>query len=301
MAPGPEEEPPGREADDQVTALEAANAALRKQLDETNKVMWALYKELDDKNGALAASNEELDQFASIAGHDLQEPLRKVIAFGDRLQADFGDSLGERGVDYVGRMRGASSRMLELLDDLLRYARVTSRARPFTPVALDTVLADVVSDLETRIEKEKGAVKVGSLPTIDADPVQMRQLFQNLISNGLKFRKPDAAPLVTVECGPGSEEDQVSLVVADNGIGIDSKFAERIFEPFRRLHGRARYEGTGMGLAICKKIARRHQGDIVMASTPGEGSRFIITMPIRHPGDDAVSAPSEPAADGSHD
>lgn len=265
-----------------IAALESANHALQTRLDETNKIMWALYKELDDKNTELARSNEELDQFASIAGHDLQEPLRKVIAFGDRLDAEYGDRLDARGRDYITRMRGAAGRMLELLDDLLRYARVTSRARPFAKVSLDAVLNDVVADLETRIADEGGAVQVSPLQTIDADPIQMRQLFQNLIANGLKFHRPEVPPRVTISVAAAGDDDRVAVTVADNGIGLDPKFAERIFEPFRRLHGRAKFEGTGMGLAICRKIARRHGGDIRVESALGEGSRFVVTLPRRH-------------------
>ncbi|MDP6353445.1 MAG: ATP-binding protein [Alphaproteobacteria bacterium] len=266
---------------------------LQKQLDETNQAMWALYKELDDKNAELERSNSELDQFAMIAGHDLQEPLRKVVAFGDRLGAEYADALDERGRDYIDRMQGASSRMLGLISDLLRYARITSQARPFEPCDLNEIAAGAVSDLEERIVRENGQVESGSLPTIDADPIQMHQLLLNLIGNGLKFHPPDRTPRVVVSCadiGDGT----VALSVADNGIGFKEQFVERIFQPFRRLHGKGSYEGTGMGLAICRKIAIRHGGDLSATSEVGAGSTFVITIPVAQPRSERPEARPEP-------
>jgi len=265
--------------------VEEQLADVQRQLDEAHKVMWSLYKELDDKNAALKSSNEELDQFATIAGHDLQEPLRKVISFGRMLRQDYGDALDETGRDYVDRMHGASERMLELLADLLRYARVTSQAKPFEATDLGTVAQVVVSDLGEQIRRENGAVEVGSLPIIDADPVQIRQLIQNLVSNALKFHHPDRSPVVKI-AAELQEDEQVALSVTDNGIGFKAKFADRIFQPFRRLHGKGQYEGTGMGLAIVKKIAERHGGTVTVQSEPDQGSRFIIIMPRRRESDE---------------
>ena len=262
------------------SSVEEQLADARRQLDDAHKVMWSLYKELDDKNAALKASNEDLDQFATIAGHDLQEPLRKVISFGRMLNQDYGEALDETGRDYIDRMQGASERMLELLADLLRYARVTSQAKPFEATDLGAVAQVVISDLGEQIRREHGAVEVGSLPIIDADPVQIRQLIQNLVSNALKFHHPDRSPVVKVEAEL-QDDDQVVLSVADNGIGFKAKFAERIFQPFRRLHGKGKYEGTGMGLAIVKKIAERHGGSVEVQSEPDQGSRFIICLPRR--------------------
>ncbi len=272
----------GDERSDETRSLEQANADLKRRLEETNKAMWALYKELDDKNAELERSNDELDQFATIAGHDLQEPLRKVIAFGDRLRSDYHDALEARGGDYIERMCDASSRMLDLTSDLLRFARVTSQAEPFEPTDLDQVAADVVSDLEERIRREDGRVEVDDLPVVEADRTQMHQLLLNLVGNGLKFHEPDEAPLVRVSAKLNGDGG-VDISVADNGIGFKEKFAARIFQPFRRLHGRGTYEGTGMGLAICKKIAVRHGGDISVTSRVGEGSTFVITLPLEQP------------------
>lgn len=253
-------------------------AELRRQLDEAHKVMWALYKELDDKNAALNDSNAELDQFATIAGHDLQEPLRKVIAFGRMLEQEHGDALGGGGRDYIDRMQGASERMLELIGDLVRYARVTSQAKSFEPTDLIDLAESVVSDLGEQIRREKGTVEIGALPTVDVDTVQMRQLFQNLISNALKFHHPDRRPVVKVDAKT-REDGTVQLTVSDNGIGFKPKFSARVFEPFRRLHGQGKYEGTGMGLAIVRKIARRHGGDVEVLSEPDVGSTFVVTLP----------------------
>ncbi len=239
---------------------------------------------LTEKTAALARSNAELESFAYIASHDLREPLRKVQAFGDRLQNRYADVLDDRGLDYLGRMRGASQRMEALIDDLLVYSRVTTKAKPFETVDLNAVVADAVADLEMRIEETGGRVEVGPLPTLDADRVQIRRLMQNLIGNALKFHKPNVAPVVTVTGaiveGETPIQRRARITVADNGIGLDLKYKERIFAPFQRLHGRSAYEGTGMGLAICRKIVTRHGGGISVASEPGAGARFAVTLPL---------------------
>jgi light-regulated signal transduction histidine kinase (bacteriophytochrome) len=263
-----------------AAAADAEVGELKRQLDEAHKTMWALYKELDDKNAALNRSNHELEQFATIASHDLQEPLRKVVAFARLLREEYGEALEEGGIDYLGRMEGACERMLALIGDLLRFARVTSRARPFEPTDLGAVAAEVVSDLEDQVAREGAIVAVAPLPVIDADPVQMRQLLQNLISNGLKFRHRDRPPRVEVSAAL-AQGGRAELRVTDNGIGLNPKFAERIFQPFRRLHGQGRYEGTGMGLAIVRKIAERHGGEARVESEPGKGSRFVVSLPRR--------------------
>lgn len=253
----------------------------------------------------LERSNRELQDFAYVASHDLQEPLRKVQAFGDRLNRKYSDSLGEEGNDYVRRMRDASGRMQILINDLLTFSRITTKAKPFQKTDLNRVVSEVVSDLEIRIEKTNGKVDVGILPEIDADPVQMRQLLQNLIGNALKFHKPGDAPLIEVFMqkinGKGKESllnadeihstisdvekknienDFFQLVVKDNGIGFDEKYLDRIFTVFQRLHGRSEYEGSGIGLAVCRKIVERHNGQITAQSEPGKGSAFIITLPL---------------------
>ncbi|MDR3608584.1 MAG: ATP-binding protein [Oligoflexia bacterium] len=229
----------------------------------------------------LEHSNRELQDFASIAAHDLQEPLRKIQAFGDRLKTKFDAQLSDEGRDYLERMLSSARRMRKLIDDLLTYSRVTTKAQPFVATDLNQVLSDVLSDLELRIEQVKGkVVHKDPLPTLDADPSQMRQLFQNLISNALKFHKKDISPVV--EISVKLFKNHCILSVADNGIGFDEKYLDKIFTIFQRLHGRQEYEGTGVGLAVCRRIAERHEGTITAQSTPGEGACFHVTLPLKH-------------------
>lgn len=240
----------------------------------------------------LARSNTELQQFASIASHDLQEPLRKIQAFSNRLKDKYGEVLTEQGRDYLERMQNAAQRMQILIDDLLTLSRVTTKAQPFVPVNLDQVTQEVLSDLEVCIQQNRGHVEVGNLPTIDADPIQMRQLLQNLISNALKFHRDDELQRVKIYSqwlneqgntprGGSAVPKRCQIIVEDNGIGFDEKYLDRIFNVFQRLHSRSQFEGTGMGLAICRKIAERHGGSITAASTLGQGAKFIVTLPIQ--------------------
>ncbi len=246
--------------------------------DVTDRV--AVRQRLETYARELERSNRELQDFADVAGHDLQEPLRKIQAFGDRLKARHADALEATGKDYLERMQNAAGRMQVLIRDLLAYSRVTSGAQPFAPVDLQRVAADVVQDLETQIERTGGRVEVGALPEIDADAMQLRQLLQNLISNALKFHREGVPPEVRVSGTAGG--GWAELRVADHGIGFEEQYLDRIFTPFERLHGRSAYEGTGIGLAICRKIAHRHGGEITARSTPGEGTTFLVTLPI-HP------------------
>jgi PAS domain S-box-containing protein len=235
----------------------------------------------------LVRSNAELEQFAYVASHDLQEPLRKVQAFGDLLAGACGAALSEEGQDYLRRMQSAARRMQLLIDDLLTFSRVTSQAKPYVEVDLARTAREVLSDLEARLRDTHGRVEVGELPRLDADPVQMHQLLQNLIGNALKFHRPNEPPVVEVRGrvlngGPGASPDEVcEITVRDNGIGFDEKYRDRIFVPFQRLHGRGEYEGTGMGLAICRKIVERHRGTISARGEPGRGATFVVLLPRR--------------------
>lgn len=262
---------------------------VRERTAELEKLNEDLVREIEERKRAearlsatmakLERSNQALQDFASIASHDLQEPLRKVETFGNMLKEKCGDSLGEQCGGYLDRMLDAGKRMQTLIAALLEYSRLTTRANPFKEVDLTKIVKEVLSDLEVRIETTGGEVRFGELPVIEADPVQMRQLFQNLIGNALKFHKEGERPVITVSHS-SADNGHLLIRVEDNGIGFDERYIERIFAPFHRLHGRSSpYEGTGMGLAICRKIVERHGGSITAGSTPGIGTSFIVQLP----------------------
>jgi len=229
----------------------------------------------------LEQSNRELESFAYVASHDLQEPLRKIQTFAERLRTTSAAALGPEGLDYLERMCNASTRMRRLIEDLLSFAQVSSKAQPFIRVDLNEVARGVLGDIEATIEKAGAIVTIGELPVLDAEPMQMRQLLQNLLSNALKFRRDGVAPSVSLRCKVEPGARQCELRVEDNGIGFEEKYSDRIFNVFQRLHGRSQYEGTGIGLAICRKIAERHGGSIQARSSPGQGSTFIVTLPLK--------------------
>jgi PAS domain S-box-containing protein len=238
----------------------------------------------------LQARNEELQQFAYIASHDLQEPLRKIQAFSDRLRTRYDALLDADGRDYLARMDNAARRMSTLIADLLEYSRVATRGAPFAPVALDDVLDDVLGDLEESIRAAGAEVVRDPLPVIEADRTQMAQLLQNLVGNALKYRHPARTPRVEVRAEriacpvvmQGATPDAwLRLSVSDNGIGFDPVHRDRIFAPFQRLHGRAEYAGTGIGLAIVRKIVERHGGRVAAEGRPDTGATFTVELPLR--------------------
>ncbi len=235
--------------------------------------------ELDRVNRELQRSNRELQDFAFVASHDLQEPLRKIQAFGERLGTRNREHFDEESVDYLERMQAAAKRMQGLINDILNLSRVTTKGQAFQPVDLNVTLAEVLDDLHARLEETGGTVKSELLPTLMADPVQMHLLLQNLVGNALKFRKSDAPSVINVL--PLEAPSRVGFTVADNGIGFDERFADRIFTVFQRLHGRGEYDGSGVGLAICRKIVERHGGQISASSAVGEGATFTVLIPAR--------------------
>lgn len=255
-----------KELEHQVAIREMAEAASRKYAHQ------------------LERSNRELQDFASIASHDLQEPLRKIQAFGDRLEKKIGDDLDEHEFYYLDRMLDAATRMSVMINELLAYSRVTTKFQPHTLVDLNETLQGVISDLEIRLEQTEGRIESERLPTVNADRFQMRQLMQNLIGNALKFHRPGVPPLVKVTgeafIDPASGEEMVRLKVQDNGIGFDERYLDQIFRPFRRLVGHSEFDGSGMGLAICRKIVERHGGSITAESKEGQGTTFIIILPV---------------------
>lgn len=247
---------------------------IQTDVSEARRAQAALQAALAD----VEARNQELQDFAFVASHDLQEPLRKVQAFGDRLRLHLADRLDPNAADYIQRMRSAAARMQTLINDLLAYSRVSRNAHQPQRVSLSRVLAEVLADLESRIEASGATIEAALLPEVQADPTQMRQLLQNLLGNALKFAHPGRPPRVRVSAEKG-RPGRLRLVVEDNGIGFDNKFQDRIFAPFQRLHGRSEYEGSGIGLAIVRKIVERHGGQIHAHGRPGEGARFELDLP----------------------
>ena len=229
----------------------------------------------------LRRSNEDLRDFAFIASHDLQEPLRKIQSFSDIIAKNNQQALDEKGKDYFRRMQSSANRMQQFIQDLLKYSRVATRVEPMEMVDLGEVAVEAVADLEVAVEKQGGKVEISGLPTIEAEKTLMRQVFQNLIANSLKFRG-EQNPHIRIYAGRTDRECRI--FVEDNGIGFDESYLNKIFLPFQRLHGRSDYEGTGMGLAICRKIVERHGGSITAKSKPGEGATFIIILPLKQAG-----------------
>ncbi|HEX3866513.1 MAG TPA: ATP-binding protein [Gemmatimonadaceae bacterium] len=226
----------------------------------------------------LERSNTALHEFAFVASHDLQEPLRKILSFGERLETSVGPLLDGMPRLYLTRILDAAGRMRTLISDLLAYSQIATSADAFTPVDLTVLARGVVSDLETAISDAGGRVEVGNLPVIEADAPQMRQLLQNLVGNALKFRRTDEAPVIRLAAS-AAPDGAWTITVADTGIGFKEEYREKIFRMFERLHPRAEYGGSGIGLAICRRIVERHGGTIAAASITGQGTTFSITLP----------------------
>ncbi|MCF8061908.1 MAG: PAS domain S-box protein [Deltaproteobacteria bacterium] len=263
----------------------------------TPREMWAFVRDITERKQTeiellenmkkLEQSNRDLGDFAYVTSHDLQEPLRKIQTFGDRLGTKYADRLDDRGRDYLDRMVSAATRMRSLIEALLHYSRVSTRQQPFSEVELDEVAREALFNLEDLIDRSNGAVAVSGLPRVEGDPHQLLQLMQNLIGNALKFQRPGVPPSIRIDQRKlprkkGARE-RCELRFEDNGIGIEERYMEQIFKPFHRLHGRGEYEGAGMGLAICRKIVERHGGDIRVESEEGQGSVFIVTLPLKQP------------------
>lgn len=248
--------------------------------------------ELKEANAELKRSNENLQQFAQIASHDLQEPLRRIQAFSDMLQSQFADSLSEGETDLIRRIQKSARRMQMLIKDLLMYSQLTTQREPFAPVSLTDVLTDVLSDLEMTVAEKKATINAVPLPTVLGAPPRLRQLFQNLIANALKFTQTGQLPVLTIRFRlamadelPALLHDQRQLPfwlisVADNGIGFEEKYKDRIFTPFQRLHDQTTFSGTGIGLAICQRVVESHGGAIDAISQPGKGATFNVFLPV---------------------
>jgi light-regulated signal transduction histidine kinase (bacteriophytochrome) len=284
-----------------LAVIRATDARTRRAAQEREAMLRALQRsaaELHANNRRLAESNRDLTDFAYVASHDLQEPLRKITAFGERLRVRCGDRLGDDGRDYLARMTSASTRMGHLIDDLLTYSRITTRGAAFVATDVGSIARGVLSDLEVAIERAGATVELGPLATIEADPTQLRQLLQNLVGNALKFRRHDVTPFVSVSMERVQAQEAAALdaglpgaggwwrlEVRDNGIGFDPRDSERIFSLFQRLHARSSDPGSGIGLTVCRRIVERHHGEIRAFGTPGSGATFRVVLPSVQPRD----------------
>lgn len=231
----------------------------------------------------LERSNKELESFAYIASHDLQEPLRKVCVFGDRLQEKFSKALPDQAQDYIQRMQKSTGRMQKLLDDLLQYSRTSSQEIEIQEISLNKVLNDVINDISPKISESNAQININidnDTDLIEADEIQIYRLFENLISNSIKYQEKGSQPIINISSKHDRKYNSISIT--DNGIGFKQEYAERIFQQFQRLHGKSEYEGTGIGLAIVKKIIERHQGKIAAQSKLGKGSTFTVSLPQKN-------------------
>ncbi|SDL25012.1 ATP-binding protein [Siphonobacter aquaeclarae] len=263
-------------------ALRQSEKSYRELSERLEQHVLQRTQDLDEKNNELIRTNRDLEQFAYIASHDLQEPLRKIQSFGSMLEDRFRDRLGEEGRELLGKMQNAAGRMRTLIREILAYSRISKARDHFTRVNLNDVVGGVLDDLDGRTDAE---IHIDTLPELEADPFQMVQLFQNLLSNALKFRQPGRAPVVSVTCDTVSGEETgmrpgmyYRISVRDNGIGFEEAYRNRIFEVFQRLN--PSYPGTGIGLAICAKIAQNMNGAITADSVPGAGAVFTVLLPV---------------------
>ncbi len=247
-------------------------------------------QKLEEKIQELDRSNKELEEFAYIASHDLQEPLRKITSFSERLREKLGDNINQESENYLNRMLAATDNMRLLIDNLLEFSRTNRITEPSVRIDLNQLFTEVKADLELKVDESSAVIDIQNLPKIEGYPSQLRQLFNNLLSNAIKFKKHDQPPFIAVSSEELTTEQKLSqhlksnktyylVTVTDTGIGFEQEYAKKIFQIFQRLHGKAEYPGSGIGLAICKKIVENHKGTIYARSEPGNGSQFYLTLP----------------------
>jgi light-regulated signal transduction histidine kinase (bacteriophytochrome) len=273
---------------------------MRERLVEELEVSRSARELLDEQTVELRRSNAELEQFAYVASHDLQEPLRKVASFCQLLEKRYGDKLDERGVEYIGYAVDGAKRMQVLINDLLTFSRVGRLGTRETEVDLDTALDAGLQNLAAAIEETDAEIvrPAQPLPRIIGDPTLLTMLWQNLIGNAVKFRHKDRPPRVVIDCARDDDSEWL-ISVSDNGIGIAEEFTDKVFVIFQRLHGRDVYSGTGVGLALCKKIVEHHGGTIWVDSSYTEGTRLQFTLPIPTPVGATAAGPV--TTKGAHD
>jgi signal transduction histidine kinase len=277
----------------QELKLKAANKSLESEVverkhseAEVNKLNGKLMENIH----TLENANAELARFAYVASHDLQEPLRKIQTYGNLLESRYRNALDAEGQQYIERMQKGSQRLQKLIKDILTYSRFTDSNISFTKTNLNVLIEEILIDLEFKIKESHAVIHVDELPELVVNPGQMSQLFQNIISNAIKFSRKDIPPEITITSEITSNigmeaingNTYCTISIHDNGIGFDESYLEQIFTLFKRLHDSNEYEGTGIGLAICKKIVEQHKGFITASSKPGEGSTFLISLPYQN-------------------
>ena len=264
----------------------AANKLLEKEIKErirSEEHVTLLNNQLLENIRQLKVTNEELERFAYVASHDLQEPLRKIILFSDQISTKCGAMLNDEGRDFIIRIMKSSERMRSLIKNILSFSRSAATADNFEETDLNLLIEGILSDLEVSIAQKKAALHISALPRLRIIPEQFRQLFQNLIINSLKFCQEDKTPEIYIHAETGRDMHNAAycnIYIRDNGIGFEQKYADEIFTLFKRLNSKDRFEGTGIGLSICKKIIERHKGFISATSTVNEGTTFTISLPV---------------------
>jgi len=276
----------------QEQRLRAINRSLENEINErkmSEEKIRELNRQLLHNITSLETANKDLDRFVFMASHDLQEPIRKIRTFCDMVNNYSDEPIGENTRNYLKRIQHSAIRMQSLIADIFAFSTVSDDKGEFAVTDLNVIIGDVIHDMETEITQKKAIIETGSIPPIQVKPGLIRLLFQNIVGNALKYSKKDVQPqisisaeIVTSSQGP-IDARYCRIYVEDNGIGFEQKYAEQIFDMFRRLHGFNEYEGTGIGLALCKKIVEKHNGFINARSQTGKGSTFIVSLPIVQP------------------